>query len=867
MSAQNTLAELNQHRLPTIAIPDSYDICITPDLEGAVFSGQEKISLSIQRPLSQVVLNAAELVISEAILTDASGTKLTGTVSLDAVSERATISFDGTAGVGQWDLCLKFTGILNNKLRGFYRSSYKTSQGKDELIATTKFEPCDARRAFPCFDEPAFKASFSISLVIADDLSAVSNARLVKETALPGNKKLLEFAPTIKMSTYLVAYIVGKLEASEPVTANGTEIRVWATPGKKHLTSFALEAAKFSLEYFAGYFEQPYPGDKLDLVAIPDFASGAMENFGCITFRETALLVDKSSASHAELERVAEVVAHENAHMWFGDFVTMSWWNGLWLNEAFATFMAAKCLHAFKPEWKFWEGFNVQRAVAMRVDGLHSTRSIEFPVNNPEEARGMFDVLTYEKGCAVLRMLELFLGEENFRQGIVGYLDKHAFANADTHDLWDAIEQATDPFSAKVTVTEMMNTWIFQAGYPVVSVSESAVSGAITLSQRPFKFLSQDKSDALVLWHIPVSIRAQVDGGTVEKTVCLSKASETIYLGENVGAVVVNAGGNGFFRVEYEDSLKARIVGSLSALSASERFNFVSDLWATVLAGNTPLCQYLKDVERLAATEDDSNVFTVILGSLHYLRRIVSQTEAVREALVSLARRIVLPALSRLGWDSQQGETPQAGQLRGSLVSILGIIGDKQVHAQAAKLFERHLEGSATIDANLLPALVDALSANGDEQRYRQFCQLKGSAATPQEEQRYLFALAAFRDEGLIKETLGKALDGSVRTQDAPFLLRSLLMNPAAARLSWEFVKANWPEMVKAFPMSGLSRMCEGVTALADVALAEDVRNFFSQHKVQGGEKAVAQYLETLRIAVEFSKREKTELEGQLASA
>ena len=251
------------------------------------------------------------------------------------------------------------------------------------------------------------------------------------------------FADTIKMSTYLVAFIVGEFEATDPVPAGGAPLRVCAVPGKKRLAGFAVEIGKASLEHFASYYGIPYPGDKLDLIAIPDFASGAMENLGAITFRETALLVDAESATRTELERVADVVSHENAHMWFGDLVTMKWWNGLWLNEAFATFMEMLAVDAWKPEWRRWDSFTVSRAAAMQVDGLKSTRPIEFPVERPEEAAGMFDVLTYEKGASVLRMLEQYLGAEAFRDGIRLYLKRHAYANAETTDLWDALEEST----------------------------------------------------------------------------------------------------------------------------------------------------------------------------------------------------------------------------------------------------------------------------------------------------------------------------------------------------------------------------------------------------------------------------------------
>src|SRR5207249_743181 len=317
-----------------------------------------------------------------------------------------------------------------------------------------------------------------------DGLTAISNARVVGETSLAGTgKKEVVFADSMKMSSYLVAFIVGEFEGTEPVMIGTAPLRVWAVPGKRHLAKFAQEIGSFSLSHFSGYYDIAYPGDKLDLIAIPDFASGAMENLGAITFRETALLVDEAKATRAELERVADVVSHENAHMWFGDLVTMRWWNGLWLNEAFATFMEMLAVDAWKPEWRRWDSFTVSRAAAMQVDGLKSTRPIEFPVERPEEAAGMFDVLTYEKGASVLRMLEQYLGAEAFSDGIHMYLRRHQYDNAQTSDLWHALEDST-----KQPVPALMDSWIFQAGYPMISVEKDGP--AIPLTQQIFPYLA-----------------------------------------------------------------------------------------------------------------------------------------------------------------------------------------------------------------------------------------------------------------------------------------------------------------------------------------------------------------------------------------
>jgi puromycin-sensitive aminopeptidase len=870
MSSNPTNVEQRSYRLPTTAVPSFYDIRIEPDLKNFTFAGEETVQLEVKEPVQELMLNSADIKIHDAILSNGEGTKLFGSVEHDETSERAVIRFDGTVGSGAWELTLKFTGILNDKLKGFYRSIYKTAGGVEEVIATTKFEPCDARRAFPCWDEPAFKARFKISLVVPEEMAAISNARQLRSTPLGNGKKLVEFAPTIRMSTYLVAYVVGKLKASKPVVADGTEIRVWCVPGKEHLAEFALSAAKFSLEFFARYFQQPYPGDKLDLVAIPDFASGAMENFGCITFRETALLLDPTTAAHAELERVAEVVCHENAHMWFGDLVTMSWWNGLWLNEAFATFMATKAVDAWKKKWKFWETFNVQRATAMKTDGLVETRPIEFPVNNPEEARQMFDVLTYEKGCAILRMLELFLGEETFRHGIVNYLAKHQYDNADTADLWEAIEEVVPAFSEKVTVTQLMNTWVFQPGYPLITVGESPVTGSVTFSQQLFRYLNGGERPT-TLWHVPIQVRATVSDGkggseVVEKTLLLSRESETFYVGEKLSSLVVNAGGHGFYRVRYSDALSQKLLRQLSVLSAPERFNFVNDQWASVLSGQSSLDDYLSILKVLTGEfgESDINVFTIVLDSLKTLRLLLPAAQQRGGELLALARELLGPAYARLGTAPRAGEEPQDAQLRGQLMSMLGELGDEPTRQLAKQLFAQWRQDKSSVDSNLLGAVVTTLAANGEPALYEQFLSLRAAAATPQEEQRFLLALTRFRQPELAARTLSACLDGSVRTQDAMLVLPEMLRNPAVCRQAWQFVKDNWSLMESKYPMQAMGRIASAVTALVAADLLADVRDFFARHYVKGGEKSTRQAIEQLAVNVQLASREGARLTARL---
>ncbi|MFZ1805180.1 MAG: M1 family metallopeptidase, partial [Nitrospira sp.] len=495
MSVDDISGSNDPYRLPRHVIPIRYDLRLEPDLTTGRFLGHTTILITVQATTQTILLNAVDLMLQSAAVKRPNRQSFKASIELEQKTQRVRLSFQEPLDPGEWTLTISFEGTLNDQLRGFYRSTYKDASGIAQTLAATQFEATDARRAFPCWDEPDFKAIFATTLVIDPHLTAVSNTTVVSEL-IEHSKKVVRCADSIIMSTYLVAFIVGQIEATKPVYVGKTPLRLWTIPGKQPLTPFGQEIAVASLKFFEDYYGVAYPGDKLDLLAIPDFASGAMENLGAITFRETALLVDQQTGTHAELERIADVVAHENAHMWFGDLVTMSWWNGLWLNEAFATFMEMLAVDAWKPEWKRWETFSVARAAAFSVDGLMSTRPIEFPVHAPKDADAMFDILTYEKGASVLRMLEQHIGPVVFRDGVRQYLRAHAYGNADTKDLWTALGTV-----ARQPVPELMDGWIFQPGFPLVTAE--VCGQGLQLSQQRFTYLTQE-SVSEQLWQIPV---------------------------------------------------------------------------------------------------------------------------------------------------------------------------------------------------------------------------------------------------------------------------------------------------------------------------------------------------------------------------
>ncbi len=839
--------ETPAYRLPTTVRPVAYRLVLTPDLPAATFSGDVEIDIVIQRPTDSITLNAAELDITFVELNDADpdrGYALAPTaIDLDPDEERATFRFPEPLVPGPATLHLAFTGVLNDKLHGFYRSTFTDDSGTEHIIATTQMESTDARRAFPCWDEPELKATFEVTLVVDEALAAYSNGAVVEETAAPGGLRRVRFAPTMVMSTYLVAFIVGPLEATDPLVVNGVPLRIVHPPGKAHLTSFALAVGSHALNFFTDYFGIAYPADKLDLVAIPDFAFGAMENLGCVTFRESALLVDPSQSARVELERVADVVCHEIAHMWFGDLVTMKWWNGIWLNEAFATFMEVLAVDAFRPEWQRWVSFGVEREAAMAVDGLHATRPVEFHVGRPEDAQGMFDVLTYQKGGSVLRMLEQFLGPDVFREGINDYLTTHSYGNTETVDLWNALERASGR-----PVRPLMDTWINQGGYPLVRVGDDG-----GLTQLPFSYRGEAGGAIGSDWLVPVLTRSLDEPASEPRPVLLTGTGVGPGDGDP-GTRLVNAGGSGYYRVSYPTATVDRLALRLGDLTPLERYNLVSDTWAASLSGQAPLSDFLRLARSLAdSAEGDPSVWSVVLGALGLFDRVIADDD--RPVLARAVRDLLGPLADDLGWDPRPDDTERTPSLRSSVIRTLGTIGDDPAtRAEAGRRFAA--SGETALHADTESAILDVVASSGGAAEYDAFLARYRAPSTPQEENRYLYALAAFTDPALVSRTFDLALT-EVRTQNAPFLLQSLVANRLNGPAAWQKITESWDTLVTKFPSNILPRMLDGIRGLCHSrAFADQVTAFVVDHPLPAGGRTVDQILERLDVNVTFGERE-----------
>jgi puromycin-sensitive aminopeptidase len=848
------LDALDPYRLPAGVTPSRYDIRLRPALDDATFTGSITIQLDVAIATDTFVMNAAELTVQACSVNG-----VPATANLLEEADRLIVRTAAAVAEGPATMTISFAGILNDKLRGFYRSTYSDADGVEQVIATTQMQSTDCRRAFPCWDEPEFKAVFGITLDIADGLDAISNGpeieRVTSEESNDGRRTVIRFADTMIMSTYLVAFIVGQLEMTAPIDVNGSPMRVVHVPGKSHLTDFGMDVGVFCLKWFEEYYGIPYPSDKVDLAGLPDFAAGAMENLGCITFRENLLLVDPATSTQNEQQLVVDVVAHELAHMWFGDLVTMRWWNGIWLNEAFATFMEIAACNAYRPDWERWTSFGLERSAAFDVDALDSTRSVEFEVRSPADCEGMFDVLTYQKGGSLLRMLEQYLGEQTFREGVSHYLRLHSYKNTETNDLWDAIESTSGE-----PVRRIMDSWIWQPGFPLISAAVSDDGTSVELSQQRFLLNPQSATRPTEqMWVVPIHVS---NGGTTT-TVLLDGMQTTVALTDPAAPVIVNAGGHGFYRVAYDATLRARLAGALGDMDTLERYSLVDDAWAATVAGN------LSSVELLTFLEEFSNerehaVWQAVVIALRGMSRLID--DETLPAFQHRVRELIQPTLTELG-EPQADDSDLTAKLRGLLVSTAGVLGrDEFIIGACRDLLESSTEPDNDVDPELVAAATSVVAATGTVADYERLQHGFLTASTPQEQLRQLYALTEFDDEALVLRTCEFALTDNVKTQNAPFVLRMAMANRRHGTAAWEFVKNNWEHANKEFPTNTIVRMVDSVKLLTTPELVADVQTFFVEHPIPQAVKTLDQILERQGINAALLARDAGDLRAYLTS-
>ena len=856
--------------LPETARPSKYRIKLQPDLKNFTFDGEQSVDLLILEATSTIVLNSIDLEISNTTL-HANGTTLTSkSVTIDKDAETATLDFGETIQPGDARLEMVFTGELNDKLMGFYRSEYTSQDGETRYLATTQFEPTDARRAFPCWDEPAKKATFEVTLVFSDEYQAVSNTPVVEE-AVPGpGLKSVRFAETPIMSTYLLVFIVGNLTSIEERAAGGTTVGVWTTPGKEDQASFALDTSVKLLSYFNEYFGIPYPLPKLDHIAIPDFAAGAMENWGAVTYRETALLVDPDNSSAGTRQRVAEVIAHEMAHMWFGDLVTMEWWDDLWLNESFASWMGNKAVDWLFPEWEMWTQFvNMDTNRALSLDGLKNSHPIEQAVKNPAEVSQLFDAISYSKGASVIRMLENFLGEESFRKGLNRYLSSHMYDNARTEDLWSALETESGQ-----PVTAIMDSWVKQMGYPVLQVESDRTGGQTTLSVTQERFVydrllgdtGPDSDSDNEVWRVPVSASQGREESTV--TVMDGRQTQIDVPGSSDGWVKLNPLQTGFFRVNYSTEDWQRLVPAIESLElhATDRLGVQNDAYALSRAGLLPVTQFLS-LAQAYKNEGDASVWSDLASNLRDIEQLISD-EAIHPAYQGFAREIFGPAARKIGWEPKSGEGHLDALLRSTVLSQAGSYHDPDVTAQASERFQKYLQDRETLAPNLRGVVFALAAQSGGKDVYDQIWGLEGETDLAEEKIRLLMSLTRFQRPELLNSTLADSLSAKVRSQDSITLVAGVAANPKGRDLAWEFVKDNWAEFDRRYGGGGfgLMRLVSICSHFNSQEKADEVDSFFAEHPAPAAERTIRQALERVRLNIKWLEQNRQELTDWFAT-
>ena len=839
-------------RLPDTASPVHYDITVAPDLAAAKFTGDVTIRVRIARPTAAIVLNAAEITFGEVTVRNGGRTQ-TATVALDEKKEQATITVPEPLPAGEADIRINYTGILNDDLRGLY-----LSRANNRRYAVTQLEATDARRMFPSFDEPAFKATFALTAVVDRADSAISNGSVLSDTPGPGpGRHTIKFTTTPKMSTYLVALAVGDFVCNG-ATADGIPVRICSTPDKKQLTGLALESTQQILQYLNRYYSIRYPFQKLDIVAVPDFAAGAMENTAAIFYRETFLLADE----HASVETrktIAGVLAHEIAHQWFGDLVTMKWWDDLWLNEGFATWMQTKPLKDWKPEWRVELDEVYDNHTAMGLDALQSTRTIRARAETPAEISELFDPIAYEKGAAVLRMIEAWVGEEPFRKGVNAYLERFSYSNATAEDFWNEIAKATGQ-----PVDKVMTTFVTQPGVPLVSVEVacSGSKGEVRLSQERY-LMDAPQASTKQAWITPVCLRTQSGG-----TVCgiLDTAQKSLPLDSCPAWVMANASARGYYRTAASPEAIRRLADDLAPLSPAERMAVLSDEWALARSLRHDIGVFM-DLAGGFRAERTAAVVDALATRLEAIGDDVASPSA-RPRFRAWVSALLGPALEEVGWTPRPQESDEARSLRATLIRALGgTARDRRVLANARKLVAQELDKPGSTDPTLLTVLVPLAGVEGDAALYDRYLARAKAATDPEEKYLYLYGLASFGDPALVRKTIDLILGPDVRSQDAKLFVARLFRSPDARTLAWELVRQRWPELQKKTgEFVGNTVIVGGLATFCDPAVGKEVEQFFAKNKVPDAERTLKQSLERIASCGRFAAAQRPKLDAWLSA-
>ncbi len=835
-------------RLPVHISPKYYQIILRPNLENFTFTGEEIIDLKIDQKTKEITLHANELEIISAIILGSEKEIAVDKIILDKLKETVTLKFSQNI-VGQKKLKINFTGILNDKMRGFYRSKFMLD-GQDVYLATTQFESTDARKAFPCFDEPSQKAIFDVTLMVPAHLTVISNTIEAQVWEHEAGIKAVKFLPTPKMSTYLLAFVVGQFDFLEGKTKRGVKVRVFTTPGKSKQGKFALNCATKILDFYEDYFDISYPLPVLDLIAIPDFAAGAMENWGAVTYRETALLIDPENSALSAKQRVAIVVAHELAHQWFGNLVTMEWWTHLWLNEGFASYIEYLAVDYLFPEWDMWTQFLFEdQGTALSLDGLKNTHPIEVEVKDPKEISEIFDAVSYSKGASIIRMLAEYLGPKTFRDGLRHYLKKHSYSNAKTEDLWISFEHV-----AKKPVVSIMNNWTAKAGYPLLKIKERGDKLLIYQSRFFQSPISKKQIQDKTIWQIPLNVKSSGEGRQYLMT------EKTLTLPQNSSLLKLNSGEGSFLRVNYPQHFLNGFKKDIqeNKMDVLGRLSLIRDVFALSESGDLPTIKALI-LSLSYKKEDNYSVWVELAANLGQVSSLIAQ-EKFYHQFEKYAREIFSAIFPKMGWQKKKKEKHTDTLLRSLVLYHLGSYGNEEIIKTAQKMWQDHQNNK--IEADLRGVVYNLVAENGSAKEWNELKMMYQEESLQEEKNRVSRAMALFKDKKLLQKTLQFAISSDVRSQDAVNVIAQVANNPQGLNLTWAFIAKNWPILQKRY--AGMhfmfSRLIKSLSNFSKIKFAKEIENFFAKNPVPEAKRSLAQTLEQIYSNAAWLDRDKQKI-------
>jgi aminopeptidase N len=832
--------EATPGKLPKTVVPSRYAIDLRLDLDKLVIAGSEVVDIEVAKPTDTVVLNAVNTTVESAIIdTDAGGK---ASVALDARAQTLTLTFPHMIAAGAHTLRLDFTAQINKFGRGLFVVDYPTDGGRKRMISS-QLEPADARRIFPCWDEPAFKASFELSATVPQEFLAVSNMPVANEQAAGEGRKRVSFHPTPKMSSYLFVLAAGELDrlAGE---ADGVSIGVVTTRGKSAQGRYALDSAIGLLKYYNDYFGVRYPLPKLDLIAVPGGFGGAMENWGGITFFESRLLFDPQSTSPTAQRGIFIVLAHEMAHQWFGDLVTMGWWDNIWLNEGFASWMQEKAADRFNPDWQVWLGASQAKQSTMNADARRTTHAIQHPIADESEAMAAFDGITYIKGQAFIRMLESYLGEDIFRAGIRRYMQAHAFSNTSTADLWRALTAASDQ-----PVAAIASAFTEQAGVPLVVAEVTCEEGQRRIALKQERFTIHDPSAQPERWKVPVAfgpLRAlrPVDTALLDGT-------SRIDAGPCSEPLKLNLGDIGYYRVQYDPATQAALARSIGQMSPADRMNFLADSWAEVETGRIPPGSFFPLIEGIDAA-DNRVVWDEVIRVLTHLDHL-ERDRPGRPGYQAYGRAKLRPVFDRLGWEKQAGEAYDREFLRTRLVRVLGDLGDEDILAEAKRRFAEFVRDPASLRPALREPVTHLVGRTADRATYDLLRERARTTTSTDERQRYYSALAAARDPALAQETLALALSEDIPSSTVGTLIFGVAGAGEHPDLAWTFVQSNFSALASRQGPFFRDNFAPNLLAnFSDRSHAAELASFSPAHETSGGRRMAARTEENILTDADF---------------